>query len=252
MKRWLALNLLLTAWALGALAWAYLRPAEAVQVTAAAPVKAELVKEAMDKLGLTGRYPEQLLQAYQQHGDVLPARGEETIVVLNAAPQVGAIAVFDQSGKLAGKLTELGGITSVSLIRLPGLRQQALVVAEHADQMLGAYTVTDWLRIYVWRNSAFAEVWKGVRSSRSFVNEAWEGVTRDPGWMRTAVDGEITFEQRDRAFYIRLKSREVKARSTGQAVPQPERRWTTLATRTTEQLWVWQRGGFKLVAEGAR
>ncbi len=233
----------------GGLTWAGLGEGGVLQVSAAARADAGLVREALQQLGLAGRFPENLVQAYQETGDVTPARGEETIVVLSAAPHVGAIAVFDPSRKLVGRITDLGDIGSVSLIRLPGLKQQALVVQEHADQMLGAYTVTDWLRIYVWRKDAFAEVWKGVRSSRSFINEAWQGVTRDPGWVRVAVDAEITFEQHDRDFRINVDSREVKARTTGQAVPQPERRWTTISTRRSQQSWIWQKGAFKLVSE---
>lgn len=120
--------------------------------------------------------------------DVVHDDKKELLISVNLSKDQGAISMYQLVGDryiLVHKIDELSHINSVSAIKTEPENRVFIILEETLDEMVGAYFVDNYTRIFTIINNDFVEVFRQSTDYSAFYFEKWSDIeVIDPKWYK--------------------------------------------------------------------
>lgn len=134
--------------------------------------------------------------------DIIHDNTEDLIIAINLSKDQGVIGIYRQYEDkyvLSNKITNLCKIKNVSAIRVESSEKAFIVVEEVLDEMIGAYFVDNYIRIFSETNGTFMEVFRQSTDYLAYYFEKWSNPeAEEPKWYKVteiSVVDNITIEK---------------------------------------------------------
>ncbi len=134
--------------------------------------------------------------------DIVHDDTEDLIIAVNLSKDQGAIGVYrlyEDKYLLANKITNLCKIKNISAIRVESSDKAFIVVEEVLDEIIGAYFVDNYIRIFSETKGDFIEVFRQSTDYLAYYFEKWGNPNSvDPKWYKVteiSVVDNITLEK---------------------------------------------------------
>ncbi|HWI53030.1 MAG TPA: hypothetical protein VNT01_12900 [Symbiobacteriaceae bacterium] len=165
------------------------------------------------------------------------AGGPERLVWATLDSQDGLLALFSGDRLLAAADKELGEITKVQPLPLPGLPHFAVMVDDRYDQMVGAFAREERRRIYVWDGRGLRQVYQGLLGFEQYRHARWDNPRGPNAWRLRRVLGEVTVRGGDLTEVQRVQ--QLEAPGASDAPLPPAQSFRLLSEQRQERHLVW-------------
>jgi hypothetical protein len=134
--------------------------------------------------------------------------GPEQVVFATLDKRQGLLGLFKDGRLLAAAPADLGAIERVDLIDLPGLPHSALVVVDRHDNLVGAFSVDEGERIFVYNGHELREVFSQPVLVEQFIHAQWENGRAPALWHLARTIGTVTLSGADLTYRVQQQQLE--------------------------------------------
>ncbi len=134
--------------------------------------------------------------------DIVHDNKEDLIIAINLSKDQGVIGIYRQYEDryiLSNKIADLSKINNVSVIRIEPSEKTFLILEEVLDEMIGAYFVDNYIRVFSETNGEFVEVFRQSIDYSAYYFEKWgDPEVLEPKWYKVtenSVVDNITVEK---------------------------------------------------------
>lgn len=158
-----------------------------------------IAEKVLRDTGRTGQFtPEEATNVFVYYINLLGSDRAEVVIQIEFGPKNSIVAVYTPEGNGYDFVSDIGEffyIRNITAIPLPD-DNDILILREYANQDIGAFERSSFLRGYQWDGTDFQEVLKVPEGIESTWNELWDGETTngESKWNRIEQRTDIAFE----------------------------------------------------------
>ncbi|MGE5676325.1 MAG: hypothetical protein ACM3XM_20980 [Mycobacterium leprae] len=164
-------------------------------------------------------------------------RRRECVAWATLGKNDGVLGLFSDGRLLATADGSLAEVRAVQPVPLPGLPHFALIVDDRNDQRIGAFTLEERRRIYVWDGHGLRQVFIAPLLVEQLVHRQWVEPAAPNVWRLNRTQGNVELVDGNLTVSRRQEVLEAPGRPTQPAPPASNFRLRTSASTTARYRW---------------
>lgn len=137
----------------------------------------------------------EFIELYLYPVDIVYDNSEDLIIWINLSKDQGAVGVYrlhEDKYILHNKIENLAYIKNVSSIRINTLDKSFIIIEEVLDEIIGAFFIDNYIRIFSQSNNKFIEVFRQSTDYTAYFFERWNAPeTAEPKWYKIAENAVV-------------------------------------------------------------
>lgn len=158
-----------------------------------------IAQRVLEDTGRTGFTPQQASLVTVDYGDLQGNdRPLDAVIAVEFGPQNTVVAAYEPEGdvyRYLGDVGEFAHIRTIEFLPIESVGKEALVVREYANQDIGAFERSSFIKAYLWNNGAFREILNVPEGIEATWNTLWDGNAAEgqSRWERVEQRTDITY-----------------------------------------------------------
>ncbi len=176
------------------------------------------------------------------HGDVIGDKQDDIIFVVNMSPKNTVVVVYEKVGdnyEYRGIVDDFFDIKAIQLLPIGNNQKNLIVIREYADQMLGAFEKSTFLRAYKADNNKFQLVLNVLENHKSYWNELWDKTKpqNESHWL--LVKQNTNSNLKDNKLYVTQDQFYQQSKNTNLIDIPKDEDFDTIKEREISQMYYW-------------
>ncbi len=121
------------------------------------------------------------------YGNVMGNEEEDIVITVSFGPRNTIVALYEAEGLRYEYVGELGNfyeVQNIEFIPIASKGRDMILVDEFANQSVGAYEVTEFLKGFLYEDGAFKSIFTSTTDIETIWNQAWESEESEALWKR--------------------------------------------------------------------
>lgn len=210
--------------------------------------RVSIAEKVLTATGLTERFnPEDARNILLNYGDLLGDNKNELVVTIEFGPKNSIVAVYEPNGnnyQYVGNVGEFFYIRNIDFMPLESLGKEALIIREYANQDIGAFEQSSFIRGYIWDNGVFHEILHVPEGIESDWNRLWDGTTKngESEWNRIEQRSDITYTGNGNPVLdiLHYQAHRISTDTASKDLPNPST-YNTIKNRVVAETYRWNK-----------
>lgn len=208
-------------------------------------LKTKIIENIFNNIGRAERTPiAETTILTVMYGDVIGDKQEDAIFIVKMNSKNTIVAVYEKNNdtyKYSALVDDFFDIKAIQVVPIEN-QKNIILIREHADQMLGAYEDSIFLRAYKWDNSKFQLVLNVLENYKAYWNELWDNnkAKEEAHWLVIKQNVKVNWKNNKyNTLYVKQKQMYEQSNQTNIVDIPIETDFQSIKQRDILQIYYW-------------
>lgn len=208
-------------------------------------LKTKIIENIFNNIGRAERTPIAETTALTViYGDVVGDKQDDAIFIVKTSPKNTIVATYEKINdtyKYSALVDDFFDIKAIQVVPVEN-QKNIILIREHADQMLGSYEDSVFLRAYKWDNSKFKLILNVLENYKAYWNELWDNnkPKEETHWLVIKQDVKVNWKNNKyNTLYVKQKQMYEKSNETNTVNMPFENDFQNIKQREVLQIYYW-------------